>query len=80
MWVSYKPQSFLESSNNKFGTNLGLPSRTEDPQDLVNKHIRLLHQYNEIRDVAQGLAGIIAEQRGVRVVDVYKDLGINEGD
>ena len=54
--------------------------RTEDPQSLVNNHIRLLHQYNEIRDVAQSLMGIIAEQRGVRVLDIYKDFGIGDGD
>ena len=54
--------------------------RTTDPQAVVNKHIKLLHDYNEIRDVGQGLMGIIADQRGVRVVDVYRDFDIAEGD
>ena len=55
-------------------------NRTSDPQALVNDHIRRLHQYNEIRDVGQGLMGMIAEQRGMRVVDIYKEFGISEND
>ena len=46
----------------------------------MNNHIRQLHKYNEIRDVGQGLIGMIAELRGVRVVDVYKEFDIGEGD
>jgi DNA repair protein Swi5/Sae3 len=46
----------------------------------VKRHIRLLHEYNEIKDVAQGLMGLIAEARGVRQVDVQREYGVKEQD
>lgn len=54
--------------------------RNKDPQATVKAHIKLLHDYNEIRDVGQGLMGIIADTKGVRVRDVYQDFGVGEGD
>ncbi|KAL8796048.1 MAG: hypothetical protein Q9195_001624 [Heterodermia aff. obscurata] len=51
-----------------------------DAQATVSKHIKLLHQYNEIRDIGQGLMGLIADQRGVRIVDVYEEFGVAQGD
>lgn len=54
--------------------------RTKDPQATVKTHIKLLHDYNEIRDVGQGLMGIMADNRGVRVRDVYQDFDVGEGD
>ena len=57
-----------------------LASRNKDPQATVKAHIKLLHDYNEIRDVGQGLMGIIADNRGVRVRDVYRDFDVGEGD
>jgi DNA repair protein Swi5/Sae3 len=46
----------------------------------VKRHIRLLHDYNEIKDIAQGLMGLIAEARGVRHVDVQREYGVKEQD
>lgn len=46
----------------------------------VKRHIRLLHEYNEIKDIAQGLMGLIAEARGVRHVDVQREYGVKEQD
>jgi len=46
----------------------------------VRKHIRLLHEYNDIRDVGQGLLGMIADQRSVRISDVYGDFGVDVND
>lgn len=40
--------------------------------------IQLLTQYNDIKDIGQGLMGLIAEQRGCRVVDVMRDLGVED--
>ena len=54
--------------------------RTKDPQATVKAHIKLLHDYNEIRDVGQGLMGIIADNRGVRARDVYQEFNVDEGD
>ncbi|KAF7716325.1 Uncharacterized protein PECH_000107 [Penicillium ucsense] len=55
-------------------------SLKNDPSETVKRHIRLLHEYNEIKDVAQGLMGLIAETRGVRHVEVQKEFGVHEGD
>ncbi|KAI9676615.1 MAG: hypothetical protein M1829_002932 [Trizodia sp. TS-e1964] len=47
-----------------------------DAAGTVKRHIKLLHDYNEVRDVAMGLMGLIAEQRGVRVKDIYEEFGV----
>jgi DNA repair protein Swi5/Sae3 len=47
---------------------------------IIKQHINLLHEYNEIKDVAQGLIGMIADQRGVRVVDCEGEFGVGAGD
>ncbi|KAF9733678.1 hypothetical protein PMIN06_006519 [Paraphaeosphaeria minitans] len=47
---------------------------------INKKHIRLLHEYNELKDVGQGLMGLIADQRGVRIVEVQGDFGIDAKD
>ncbi|KAF2012887.1 hypothetical protein BU24DRAFT_261073 [Aaosphaeria arxii CBS 175.79] len=44
--------------------------------DIVKRHITLLHEYNEIKDVGQGLMGLMAEQRGVRSIDIHREYGI----
>lgn len=35
---------------------------------------------NEIRDIGQGLLGLVAERRGTRVVDVMGEFGVGEKD
>jgi hypothetical protein len=47
---------------------------------IVSRHIKLLHKYNEIKDVGQGLMGLIADQRGVRIVEVQDEFGIGPKD
>lgn len=47
---------------------------------INKKHIKLLHEYNEIKDVGQGLMGLIADQRGVRIMEVQEDFGIDAKD
>jgi len=50
----------------------------------VKTHIHLLHQYNEIRDIGQGLLGMVAEKRNCRVADLYVgepgEFGVGRGD
>ncbi|KAF1983471.1 hypothetical protein K402DRAFT_396718 [Aulographum hederae CBS 113979] len=45
---------------------------------LLKNHIRLLTAYNEIRDIAQGLMGMVAEARGVRMRDLCEEFGVAE--
>ncbi|KAF2086900.1 hypothetical protein K490DRAFT_57370 [Saccharata proteae CBS 121410] len=47
---------------------------------VIREHIRLLHDYNEIRDIGQGLMGIIAESRGVRIKEVQDEFDISAKD
>lgn len=47
---------------------------------VIKDHIDLLHKYNEIKDIAQGLMGLIAESRGVRQKVVEDEYGMGEGD
>lgn len=46
----------------------------------IKEHIALLHKYNEIKDIGQGLMGLIAESRGCRVAVVMEDYGMGEKD
>jgi len=47
---------------------------------VIKEHIGLLHTYNEIKDIGQGLMGLVAEQRGVRIKVVQEDFGCGEKD
>ena len=54
--------------------------RTRDPKALVDSHISLLHEYNEIRDSGQKLMAMIAEERGLTAKEVYEEFGVGEKD
>lgn len=47
---------------------------------MIKEHIQLLHRYNEIKDIGQGLMGLIAEKRGCRIKDVMEEFGVDEKD
>ncbi|KAJ5643017.1 uncharacterized protein N7484_005524 [Penicillium longicatenatum] len=51
-----------------------------DPSTTVQRHVRLLHEYNEVKDAAQGLMGLIADAKGVRVAEIHKEYGVDEKD
>ncbi|KAL2038535.1 hypothetical protein N7G274_008874 [Stereocaulon virgatum] len=75
--------SALETQITKLGEKqkeIDAQLKTKDPTGTVKAHIKLLHDYNEIRDIGQGLMGIIADNRGVRVIDVYEEFGVGQGD
>ena len=48
--------------------------------ETVKRHIKLLHDYNDIKDVGQGLIGMIADNRGIRVGELYGDFNLKLGD
>ena len=52
--------------------------RSSTPTTTVTTHIHLLHNYNAIRDIGTGLLGLIAENRGVRVRDLYGSAAATE--
>ncbi|TGZ77822.1 Swi5-domain-containing protein [Ascodesmis nigricans] len=51
--------------------------RNKDPSKTVQTHIRLLHEYNEMRDVALGLMGLVADNRGCEVKEVMTEFGLD---
>ncbi len=52
-------------------------NRRHPAADTVKRHIKLLHDYNDIKDIGQGLVGMIADQRGLRVGDLYEEFGVD---
>ncbi|MCJ1486549.1 hypothetical protein MMC06_006726 [Schaereria dolodes] len=52
--------------------------KSSTPTTTVTTHIHLLHNYNAIRDIGTGLLGLIAENRGVRVRDLYGSAAATE--
>ncbi|CAI7642798.1 unnamed protein product [Penicillium glandicola] len=51
-----------------------------EPNATCERYTQLLHDYNDIKDVAQGLMGLLADARGVRQVEVEKEFGVSEED
>ena len=47
---------------------------------FVATYLESLHEYNEMKDTAQALVGMVAEQRGMRVQEVLDKYGVSEGD
>ncbi|KAF4627720.1 hypothetical protein G7Y89_g10430 [Cudoniella acicularis] len=50
---------------------------TAPAAETVKTHIKLLHDYNDIKDIGQGLVGMIAENRGVRIGELYEEFGVD---
>lgn len=58
------------------------PREFEEASAVVARHVRLLREYNQIKDVGQQLMGIVAENRGVTVGSLYKsgEFGVGSKD
>ncbi|KAM7203126.1 Swi5 domain containing protein [Rhypophila sp. PSN 637] len=52
------------------------------PKEIVQRHIRLLKEYNDMKDVGQQIIGLIAENRGVQIKTLYEgeDYGVTAED
>lgn len=54
--------------------------RNPNASQTVQNHIRLLRQYNDIRDIGTSLMGIIADNRRVPMKRVYEEFDVDEQD
>ncbi|QIW98448.1 hypothetical protein AMS68_003966 [Peltaster fructicola] len=68
------PSSGLKIADDPVSEALRLAKKTNQ------EHIRLLNQYNEIKDVATSLIGMIAENRQKRIIEVMQDFDVDEND
>ncbi|KAE9398306.1 hypothetical protein BT96DRAFT_994929 [Gymnopus androsaceus JB14] len=51
-----------------------------DAEKIVNRHIKLLHRYNEAKDAAQILIGRLANLKETTVRQIHMDLDLPQGD
>ncbi|KAI4271559.1 MAG: hypothetical protein LQ337_005934, partial [Flavoplaca oasis] len=54
--------------------------KNPDPHRTVSNHIKLLRDYNDIRDIGTSLMGVIANNRQVPMKRVYQDFHLDEKD
>jgi len=78
--ASTSASSCQSSASDKQLSQATIDRVLEHSTKTVKQHIELLHAYNGIRDVGQGLIGLIAEQRGVRVKDLMEEFGVDVKD
>ncbi|PWN54419.1 Swi5-domain-containing protein [Violaceomyces palustris] len=54
--------------------------RGKDPYEVVGKHIKLLNEYNEVKDATQVLFGRLASLEGVTSKTIHERYGIGPED
>ncbi|KAG0241825.1 Swi5-domain-containing protein [Mortierella sp. GBAus27b] len=50
------------------------------PSSIIDKHIRELHRYNEIKDAGQIILGKLAELEGTTIKKQYEIFGLDQDD
>jgi len=55
-------------------------SRNPDANATKKAYIKKLHDYNDTKDMASALMGMVAEHRGVRFKDVMEEFGVGPDD
>lgn len=55
------------------------PPGVSDKQidQALKEQIKLLHDYNELKDIGQMLLGRYAEVQGTTTAEMYQDFGLN---
>ncbi|KAF5332775.1 hypothetical protein D9611_005150 [Ephemerocybe angulata] len=52
----------------------------KDAEAIVKRHIKLLHDYNEVKDAAQTLIGRLAAWRETTIRQIHKDYDLEDRD
>ncbi|KAF9288608.1 swi5-like zinc finger protein [Mortierella alpina] len=47
------------------------------PSEIIDRHIKELHRYNEIKDVGQIILGKCAEVEGTTIKEQYEKYGLD---
>ncbi|XP_034481707.1 DNA repair protein SWI5 homolog [Drosophila innubila] len=53
-------------------------SKSDEQQK--QKHLQLLHEYNDLKDATQTVLGALAQAKGLPVKDMYKMYNLPKGD
>ncbi|KAF8131555.1 DNA repair protein [Boletus edulis] len=80
MSVTQKQQEYvakLEAEIDALQTRLG---QHENAEEIVSRHIKLLHRYNEAKDATQILIGRLAAIRGTTIRQIHQDMGLLDED
>ncbi|KAF9269235.1 hypothetical protein L218DRAFT_953782 [Marasmius fiardii PR-910] len=52
----------------------------EDAAKIVDNHIKLLHRYNEAKDITQMLIGRLANMKDTTVREIHREMNLPETD
>ncbi|KAG8928397.1 hypothetical protein FRC02_006978 [Tulasnella sp. 418] len=52
----------------------------KDPQKIISRHIQLLHEYNEAKDMAQIILGKLAGRKQTTIRQLHEDYGLSSDD
>lgn len=59
-------------------------SKTEDNSEQIKQqkeeHMRLLHEYNNLKDATQIVLGALAQAKGVSIKEMHKKYNLPSGD
>ncbi|EPS39324.1 hypothetical protein H072_6946 [Dactylellina haptotyla CBS 200.50] len=69
-----------ELANLKSKNSASTAKLTNPAKSTIQRHIKLLHDFNEIRDVGLHLIGMIADERGVGLKEVLGEFGVTDKD
>ncbi|KAI0658359.1 DNA repair protein [Cubamyces menziesii] len=67
----------LQAEINELQKTLG---ENENAEQIVSRHIKLLHKYNEAKDAAQILIGKLANYRQTTIRQIHNDYGLTDED
>ncbi|KAI0327676.1 hypothetical protein GY45DRAFT_1327324 [Cubamyces sp. BRFM 1775] len=67
----------LQAEINELQKTLG---ENENAEQIVSRHIKLLHKYNEAKDATQILIGKLATYRQTTIRQIHNDYGLTDED
>ncbi|KZT62009.1 Swi5-domain-containing protein [Calocera cornea HHB12733] len=83
MVVQPKPKSLTkeeEDALRKEIAELEKELNGKDPNEAVKEHIRILHEYNELKDATQLMIGRLANMKDITIRQTHEDYGLTSDD